>query len=142
MENDNQEQISNESKQVATTTSQLTGKELQTIQMRYLGKSSVEIAEATGYNESHVRRLFMNGGRLEKAYEDFALEQQQKGKETVALATNRAREEALQAIERIIALSKDADNEAALFKANEFLLSIAGVRTDISLKSLFSGENL
>ena len=77
-------------------------KERRAGEMRYLGKTSQEIAEATGYNDVYMRNL---GGRLEKAYEDFARERQQQAKEKVDSALNRAREEALAAIERIITLS-------------------------------------
>ena len=122
------------------TLHELDQKELQAIQLRYLGKTSSEIAEATGYNENYVRNLFMNGGRLERAYKDFVLKQQIKAHESVDMALNRARQEALQAIERIIALSKDADNEAAIFKANEFLLNVAGIKSEVTLRSFFQNK--
>ena len=116
---------------------ELDQKELQAVQLRYLGKTSGEIAVATGYNDNYIRNLFMNGGRLEKAYRDFALEQQKKAHESVCMALNSAREEALQAMERIIALSKDASNEAAIFKANEYLLNLAGINSKLTLRSFF-----
>ena len=86
----------------------------------------------------------MKGGRLEKAYQDFAQLHQRLAHEKVTSALNRAREEALNAIERIITLSKDACNEAAIFKANEYLLNLAGVNSKLTLRSFFqnlsSGE--
>ena len=115
-------------------------KELQAVELKYLGKTSSEIAKSTGYNENYVRNLFMSDGRLEKAYKDFALRQQNEAQKSVVMALNRAREEALQAIERIIALSKDADNEAAIFKANEFLLNVAGIKSEVSLRSFFQNK--
>lgn len=118
----------------------LNKREFRAIEMRYFGKTSQEIAKATGYNDVYVRNLFMKGGRLEKAYEDFALKQRSEAQKSVDMALNRAREEALQAIERIIALSKDADNEAAIFKANEFLLNVAGIKSEVSLRSFFQNK--
>ncbi len=119
----------------------LNEKERQAVEMRYLGKTSQEIGEATGYNDVYVRNLFMQGGRLEKAYRDFAHIQQGLAQEKVASALNRAREEALSAIERIIALSKDASNEAAIFKANEFLLSVAGVNAQVTLRTFLLNKS-
>lgn len=115
-------------------------KGLQAVQLRYLGKTSIEIAEVTGYNENYIRNLFMNGGRLENAYKQFAFEQQNKAQQSVDMALNRAMEEALQAVERIITLSKDADNEAAIFKANEFLLNVAGIKSETTLKGFFQNK--
>lgn len=119
---------------------ELNQKELQALQLKYFGKTSGEIAEATGYNENYVRNLFMRGGRLERAYNDFALKQQDKTQTNVDMALSRARDEALQAIERVIALSKDARNEAAIFKANEFLLALAGVGNQATLRGSFQNK--
>jgi len=134
------EQKPNETSREVTKLDSLDGRDLQAIQLRYLGKTSGEIAEVTGFDEGYVRQLFKNGGRLEKAYKDFALKQQNKAQESVDMALNRARQEALQAIERIITLSKDASNEAAIFKANEFLLNVAGIKSEVSLRSFFQNK--
>ena len=122
------------------TLSDLNEKERRALEMRYLGKTSKEIGQATGYNKIYVRNLFMRGGRLEQAYKDFAHNQQSRAQQSVDMALNRAMEEAVQAIERIIALSKDADNEAAIFKANEFLLNVAGIKGEATLKSFFQNK--
>ena len=114
---------------------QLGDKELQAIQMRYLGKPSKEIAQVLGYNESSVRRLFMSGGRLERAYQEYALRQQVGHEDAAKEALERVKEETKAALERIIELSKSAENEAAIFKANEFLLSLAGVSEGIATAS-------
>ncbi len=119
---------------------ELDQRELTAVQMRFSGCTSKEIAEATGYNDVYVRNLFMSEGRLERAYKAFAHDQQQKAQESVDTALNRARQEALQAIERIIALSKDASNEAAIFKANEFLLNVAGIKNETTLRTLFQNK--
>ena len=119
----------------------LNEKEFRAVEMRYLGKTSQEIAEATGYNDVYVRNLFMQGGRLERAYRDFAHIQRGLAQEKVSSALNRAREEALSAIERIIALSKDASNEAAIFKANEFLLSVAGINAQVTLRTFLLNKS-
>src|SRR5437870_675340 len=87
------------------STDELNDKELRAIELRYLGKTSREIADATGYNEVYVRNLFMQGGRLEKAFEEFASRQRAQNEERVKSALNRAKEEAKDAVERIIALS-------------------------------------
>lgn len=127
-------------RKVTPSLNELNQKELQAIQLKYLGKTSGEIAKATGYNKNYVRNLFMSSGRLEKAYKDFALKQQNKAQQSVDMALSRAMEEALQAIERIIALSKDADNEAAIFKANEFLLNVAGIKSEATLRGFFQSK--
>ncbi|MFA6599830.1 MAG: hypothetical protein WC352_02465 [Candidatus Omnitrophota bacterium] len=119
----------------------LNEKERLAVEMRYLGKTSQEIADATGYNENYVRNLFMQGGRLAPAYSDFARIQRDRAQETVDIALNRARDEALGAIERIISLSKEACNEAAILKANEFLLNVAGIHGQLTLRSFFQGKS-
>ncbi len=133
-------QENNEISRELTKMSGLSGRDFEAIQLRYMGKTSREIAEVTGFNEDYVRQLFMQGGRLEKAYKEFALIQQKQAQEKVTAAINRAREEAYDAIERIIALSKDACNEAAIFKANEYVLSIAGIQQGAALKDFFKGK--
>jgi hypothetical protein len=118
----------------------LNEKERLAVELKYMGKTSKEIADATGYNENYVRNLFMQGGRLTPAFNDFAQVQRDRAQETVSIALNRARDEALGAIERIIALSKEACNEAAILKANEFLLNIAGIHGQLTLRSFFEGK--
>ncbi len=118
----------------------LTEKERLAVELKYFGKTSQEIADATGYNENYVRNLFMGGGRLEAAYRDFAQMQRTKSQATVDQALTKAREEALGALERIIALSKEACNEAAILKANELLLTIAGISGTHSLRNFLQGK--
>ena len=120
---------------------QLTEKEQLAIEMRYLGKTSEEIGLATGYSPSYTRQLFMSAGRLEKAYREYALRQQVKGQDQADQVLSRVRVEAPHAAERMISLSKNANNEAAIFKANEFLLNVAGVESKINLKSFFQSKS-
>ena len=116
--------------------SDLNYKELQAIQMRYLGRPSPEIAEATGYEESYVRRLFMQGGRLERAYSEYSLQQQEETRAVANAVLERAKTEAKQAIERVIELSKNPCQPAVCLKANEFLLSLIGLSQDTSIRSM------
>ena len=131
---------SNEQQQNGTFDSRLTQRDIEAIRLRYLDTSSTEIARVTGYNESHVRRLFMNGGRLGRAYEAYARQQQGLAQETANAVLQRAKDEAMAAIERMIMLSKDASNEAVAFKANEFLLSISGALQESTLKGLLQSK--
>ncbi len=117
----------------------LNEKRRQAIEMRYLGKTSKDIADATGYSEAYVRNLFMEGGRLESAYRDFAAIQQQEAQNKITGALNRAREEAQYAIDRIIILSQKAKNESASLKANQFLLDLAGASNEVSFKDFIRG---
>jgi len=131
------EQSSNEIQQIPTSSlSGLSEKDTKTIQLRYLGKFSNEIAHATGYNESHVRRLFMRGGRLEKAYEEYATQQQRWSEESSTIVFERAKQESENAIERMIVLSKDSTNGPVCYKANEYLLGLAGVSSETSLRNI------
>ena len=131
------EQLSNEQKQIATLAlSGLSEKDIKAVQMRYLGKFSNEIACATGYNESHVRRLFMRGGRLEKAYEEYTRQQQGQAQIIAEVVLERAKQEAEDAIGRMIELAKDSSNGPVCFKANEYILNIVGVSSDVSLKGI------
>lgn len=120
---------------------QLTEKERIAIEMRYLGKTSEEIGSATGYNPAYIRTLFMTRGRLAGAYREYSLRQQTKGQDQADQVLNRVRVEAPNAAERMIALSKDADNEASIFKANEFLLNVAGIRNETTLSSFFQNKS-
>lgn len=140
MTSDNQEEQSNEIKQIATPDGQLTERELQAVQLRYLGKSSREIAAVTGWNESHVRRLFMRGGRLEGAYEVYVQRQQSLTQNQADNVLLRARDEAQSAIERMIQLSKDASNGPVAFKANEYLLTISGILNKNNLQGFLESK--
>ncbi len=136
MNNPNNDPQQNET---ALTVSSLNHKELQAVQMRYMGNTSLEIAETTGYEESYVRRLFMRGGRLEKAYNDYSIE---KRGETQAVANGvleLAKIEAKHAIERVIELSKNPFNAPTCFKANEYLLSLIGLSQNDPLRAMFKG---
>lgn len=142
MNNDNALEASgNSSEQKGTdwTFRDLTAKELQAIQLRFEGKSSTEIAVITGFQATYVRKLFMKGGRLCQAYEDFAQYHKQGAKEVAELVIKRAKEEAPKAIERMVALSQDQDNGPVCYKANEKLLELGGVGLDTSLKAQLQG---
>ncbi len=129
------EQESNELQQITTPSlSGLSEKDIKTIQLKYLGKFSNEIAHATGYNESHVRRLFMKDGRLARAYEEYSRQQQHRHEAVAALALEKAKGEVHDAIERMIALSKDPTNGPVCYRANEYLLNLAGVSAETSLR--------
>ena len=122
---------------IATTPNfHLTERDLKAIELRYLGKSSKEIAEVTDWNESHVRRLFMRGGRLEAAYEAYAHKQQGLAQAKAESVLERAKQEAQSAIERMVELSKDPGNGPVCYKANEYLLGLAGASTEASLRGL------
>ena len=100
------------------------------------GKNYLAISEATGVPVKTLQNNFAKGGRLEAAYREFLQQSQAQGKEAAAIVLERAKQEAKSAIERIIALSKDANNEAALFKANEYILSLAGMTSETSLRDI------
>lgn len=129
-------QVGNDKQQIATASSNLTERDVKAVQLRYLGKSSREIAEATSWNESHVRRLFMKGGRLEAAYEAYAHKQQGIAQAKAESILERAKQEAQSAIERMVELSKDPGNGPVCYKANEYLLGLAGASTEASLRGL------
>lgn len=133
-------QQENEKQQIATFNfhgNQLNERDLKAIQLRYVGKSSKEIAEATNWNESHVRRLFMKGGRLETAYESYVSKQHGLAQAQAESVLERAKQEAQSAIERMVQLSKDSQNGPVCFKANEYLLTLAGASTEASLRGFF-----
>jgi len=119
----------------------LNDKEMTAIQMKFLGRSSTEISAATGYNENYVRNLFMTGGRLERHYVDFARLQRAKSQQKIAQVIDRAREEALPAIETIIALSRAGDTEAAQYNASKLLLQMAGIQSETSLRNFFADKD-
>jgi hypothetical protein len=123
-------------KQLATIEQlNLNKNELLAIEMRYQGKSSREISESTGYSESSVRRLFMTGGRLEDAYNQYLQQRRIENQAIANAALQTATQEAGSAIERIIALSKNPINGPVCYKANEYLLNIAGVGQEAGLYS-------
>jgi len=125
----------NNMQQFATDSYGLTQQEVRAIQLRYEGKSSQQIATATGYNASHVRRLFMSNGRLEQPYRAYERQQQQSAQVEATTALERAKEEAESAIERMVTLSKTPDNGPVCYKANEYLLSLSGINADASIRS-------
>ena len=128
----------NSMQQLATTQPNLGQKELTAIQMKCAGMTSREIAKAIGYNESSVRRLFMAGGRLEKAYHAFLELLQQETKDIAKLLLERVNFEAPGAIERIIKLSKES-NDALSFKASGYLISMIGAPQDNSVRAMLKG---
>ena len=111
------------------------GKDQKAIEMRYLGKSSEEIGAETGWTPAHVRRLFMTNGRLSKHYEQYVTTQQGLAQIKAATVLERAKQEAQEAIERMVLLSKDPSNGPVCFKANEYLLGIAGVSQEVTIKT-------
>ena len=110
----------------------LTAKELQAIEMRFQGKTSSEIAAATKYRANYVRKLFMRGGRLRQAYDDFAVYHKDGLKEAADLVIQRAKEEAPKAMERMVALAEDRENGPVCFKANEKIIEWGGVSAKLN----------
>ena len=114
--------------------------ERRAVELKYLGKPYAAIAATTGYHEGSIKKLFMTDGRLTKAYEEFASIQRGKSQENVDLALSKAKAETVNAMERIIALSKDAQTEGGIFKANEFLLQVAGVKETDTLRTFLQSK--
>lgn len=132
--------MSNKARQQEVTKSAnqlLAPRDLKMIELRYLGTPSKTIAKVVQMNESHVRKLFMSGGRLEKSYQIYVEQQQKQSEQVAQQALQRAKEEALKAIERMIALSEDKEGGAVCYKANEYLLQLVGVTAEPSLRSIF-----
>ena len=109
--------------------------ELRAIQMRYQGKTSSEIATATGFRSSYVRKLFMKTGRLRQSCEDYALYHKGGAKEAADIVIERAKEEAPKAMERMVELSKDFEQGPVAFKSNEYLLNQAGLAAEASFRA-------
>jgi len=118
----------------------LNDRERKAVEMRYLGHTYAEIAGQTSYHEGSVRKLFMSNGRLAKAYEQYADTQRTKAQDNTEQALAKAKGEAMNALERIINLSQNAQTEGGIFKANEFLLQLAGVTQETALRSFFQAK--
>ena len=131
------QQLGNSEQQAVTVELRLGDKELQAIQMKYLGKPSKEIAEALGYSESSIRRLFMVGGRLERAYQDYVLRQQANHEDVTKQALEIAKAETIAAVGRIVKLSRSAESEAGILKSNERVLSLGGISEQTAPEELF-----
>jgi len=109
--------------------------ELQAIQLRSQGNSSEEIARAVGYKAGYLRKLFMQGGRLFQPYTDYVLYCQSGVKEVADIVIERAKAEAPKAMERMVELSKDAEQGAVSYKANEYVLTQAGMSGENTVRS-------
>lgn len=106
------------------------------LKLKLEGKSYAEISAATSVPIKTLQNCLSKGGRLENAYRELLRRSQEQGKETADIVFEVAKQEARAAIERMIELSKTAGNEAALFKANEYLLALAGIAQDSSLDAM------
>lgn len=115
-------------------------RDLRAVKMKWEGKSAQDIAESCGWaNPGYVRRLFMQGGRLRPALDAYRAKRKAMTEETTKEAVSRAKEEALDSIEKLIAL-KDSNNVGAVFKACEKLLDLAGVGQEFQLVNYFRGK--
>ena len=106
------------------------------IRLRIEGRSYQEISEASGVPIKTIQNTLCRGGRLEPLYRQILQKAQKSVSESVNEAVMLAKQEAKPAMERQIELSKTAENEAALFKANEFILNLAGVSSESTLRSI------
>lgn len=123
-------QEGNTSKQVGT----LSQREQQAVHLRFLGKSSGEIASVIGITPMSVRRWFMKGGRLADIYDAYSKKQLAQNEDVIQKVLDRAKEEAPKAFERMVGLSETPDLGPTCYKANEFILN-ATAKVDASLKT-------
>ena len=79
----------------------------------------------------------MKGGRLESAFTQYVNEQKQLAQGGATQAFERVKQETQGAIERMIGLAKNPENGPVCFKANEYLLDIAGLSHEATLESFF-----
>jgi len=87
-----------------------------------------------------VKCLFMEKGRLSGAYDEFAREQQELAQAKASRAFDLARAEAVAAMQRVIALSREASSEAGILKSNEYILSVSGIAQEVPFKSFFKNK--
>ncbi|OGW83213.1 MAG: hypothetical protein A2Z83_06355 [Omnitrophica bacterium GWA2_52_8] len=118
----------------------LSEKDFSAIRMRVLGKTSGEIAQALGMNESSVRRLFMQGGRLQEPYQKALSQAQQSGDDVLTSLFEKAKQEADNALENIKKMANDGTHSPVSYKANEYLLNVAGVKESTSLRGFFENK--
>lgn len=109
--------------------------ELQAIQLRSQGNSSEEIARVVGYKAGYLRKLFMQGGRLFQPCRDYLLYCQSGVKEVADIVIERAKAEAPKAMERMVELSKDSEQGAVSYKANEYVLTQAGMSGESTVRT-------
>lgn len=105
------------------------------IEKRYLGATYGEIAHEIGYHETSVRKLFMAGGRLELAYEQYAAIQRGKSEDRVREAHGFLKQKVLIAAEKVAELL-ESDNDAKVFKAAELIFQVVGLTEETALRSL------
>ena len=120
----------------------LSAKEFQAVQMRFAGADHLEIAKATGIRHGHLRQLFMKKegkeGKLMKALVEYRALQGLKMQESANNVIEEAKKDVKAAYDRMVSLSKDASTDAGVFRSNEWLLSVAGIGAEVSIKSLIS----
>lgn len=104
--------------------------------MRFAGSNCKDIGETLKVAHGTVRNWFSKGGLLEKPYQEFKASQMPKVKETANLILEKAKQDALIAYQRMNNLSAGANNEAVSYKANEFIIGLAGITTDNSLEGM------
>ncbi len=97
------------------------------VRMKVEGMGYREISQATGVPVKTLQNSFSKGGRLQEAYLAYRSQSHQQFEETAKEVSERAGQEAKAAFERMVELSKTAGNEAAFYKANEYILSLVGV---------------
>ncbi len=113
------------------TLEQLNNKELEVVRLKYLGKKSGEIAEATGYTEQYVRKLIARHGRLSDAYEEYETKENQRKR-------NRASRLLTQNVDNavivIASLLVDVDPNVKLRAAREILDRVLGKPVQVALQ--------
>jgi len=104
------------------------------IRLRLEGKTYQKVSEATGVPIKTLQNSFAKGGRLCKAFNACFTQSRDDAEEVTENVLMKARKEAGAAIERLITLSQSAENEAVFYKANEFLLHLAGVSAGSAMR--------
>jgi len=110
----------------------------QAMLMRYSGANCKEIAERINVSHGTVRNWFASGGLLDKPYEKFKTTQASKVKDTAVEITEKAKRDAHDAYQRQVNLAQSAANEAVQYKGNEFIIGLAGVSADKTLKEILN----
>jgi len=98
--------------------------------MAFTGSNFPRISKETGIAYTRVRKLFMTRGRLGKALKEYRASQTSKMQESADSVIEKAKQDMAMAYQQMRDLSKNASTDGGLFKANEFLLTLAGVTVD------------
>lgn len=108
------------------------------VRMRYTSAGYPEISKETGIAYRRVRKLFMAGGKLEAPLEEYRASQQSRIQKSADDVAEEVKQDMMNAYQRMRDLSENAETDAGSFKANEFILKLAGISSDVSLKTLIS----